>query len=86
MLESCYKLLGLDMNVAFDEVNIRYQRLVKKYYSDINSDNKDMKEELKKISMAYQIIFSFMQGRCLKYQKISEFSSHMISDMSDEKN
>lgn len=85
MLESCYKLLGLDMNVTFDEVNIRYQKLVKKNYSDINSGNKEMEEEFKKINMAYQITSSFMQDRCLKYQKISELFSHMIGDMSDEK-
>lgn len=85
MLESYYKILGLDMNATFDEVKKRYHKLAKKYHPDMNPGDKEMEEEFKKISTAYQMISAFMQDRCLKYQKIAEYCSNMISDMSDEK-
>lgn len=82
MLESYYKVLGLDMNATIDDIKKRYRDLAKKYHPDMNSGNIEFEEQFKKISAAYRFIMLHIYDRCFKYQKYYEFSRKDISNMS----
>lgn len=85
MLESCYKLLGLDMSATIDDVKKRYRELAKIYHSNKTSGNKELEEELKKITAAYRIIMLNMRDKCLEYEVKFEFKDEEIYNMPNEK-
>lgn len=49
-------LMGLEPPVTLDEIKTRYKKLAKKYHPDLNRDNPNAEELLKKINMAYTIL------------------------------
>ncbi len=49
-------LMGLDTPITFNDIKTRYKVLAKRYHPDLNSDNPDAEELLKKINMAYTIL------------------------------
>lgn len=49
-------LMGLEPPVTLDEIKARYKKLAKKYHPDLNRDDPNAEELLKKINMAYTIL------------------------------
>lgn len=49
-------LMGLSPPVTLEEIKARYKTLAKKYHPDLNKDNENAEELLKKINMAYTIL------------------------------
>lgn len=49
-------LMGLEPPVELEDIKKRYKKLAKKYHPDLNRDNPDAEELLKKINMAYTIL------------------------------
>lgn len=49
-------IMGLEPPVELDEIKTRYKMLAKKYHPDLNRDNPNAEELLKKINMAYTIL------------------------------
>ncbi len=49
-------IFGLSPPVTQDEMKTRYKTLAKKHHPDLNRDNPDAEETLKKINMAYTIL------------------------------
>ncbi len=49
-------LMGLEPPVELEDIKARYKKLAKKYHPDLNRDNPDAEELLKKINMAYTIL------------------------------
>lgn len=49
-------LMGLEPPVELEDIKARYKKLAKKYHPDLNKDNPDAEELLKKINMAYTIL------------------------------
>ncbi len=61
-------IMGLEPPVTLDEIKTRYKTLAKKYHPDINRDNQDAEELLKRINMAYTIL----KMAFAEYQKFVE--------------
>ncbi len=52
-----YKILGVDENVAHDDVKKAYRKLAVKYHPDKHPDNKkEAEEKFKKVSEAYYVL------------------------------
>ncbi len=49
-------IMGLSPPITLEEIKAQYKKLAKKYHPDINRDNKQAEELLKKINMAYTIL------------------------------
>jgi DnaJ-domain-containing protein 1 len=49
-------LMGLSPPVTLEEIKTCYKKLAKKYHPDLNRNNKQSEELLKKINMAYTIL------------------------------
>lgn len=49
-------LMGLEPPVELEDIKKRYKKLAKKYHPDLNRDNPNAEELLKKINMAYTIL------------------------------
>ncbi len=49
-------IMGLNPPVTLKEIKTRYKTLAKKYHPDLNKNNKEAEELLKKINMAYTIL------------------------------
>ncbi len=49
-------LMGLEPPVTLDEIKAKYKKLAKKYHPDLNKDDPNAEELLKKINMAYTIL------------------------------
>ena len=48
--------MGLQPPLTLDSLKRRYKKLAKEFHPDLNPDNKDAEEHLKKINMAYTIL------------------------------
>ncbi len=55
-------LMGLAPPINLDEIKKRYKILAKKYHPDLNKDEPDAQELLKKINMAYTILKLAFKG------------------------
>ena len=51
-----YEVLGIKPNATDAEIKAAYRNLVKKYHPDINREDPQAEELLKKINMAYTIL------------------------------
>ena len=60
-------IMGLEPPVDLEKVKARYKALAKKYHPDLNRDNPDAEELLKKINMAYTVLK-------LAYQKFGDLT------------
>lgn len=49
-------IMGLQPPLTLDSLKRRYKKLAKEFHPDLNPDNKDAEEHLKKINMAYTIL------------------------------
>ncbi len=49
-------IMGLSPPVTLDEIKTRYKALAKKHHPDLNKDNPNAEELLKKINMAYTVL------------------------------
>lgn len=49
-------MMGLSPPVTLDEIKTKYKKLAKKYHPDLNKDDPNAEELLKKINMAYTIL------------------------------
>lgn len=49
-------LMGLSPPVTLEDIKTQYKKLAKKYHPDLNKNNKQAEELLKKINMAYTIL------------------------------
>jgi len=64
-------LMGLAPPVTLDEIKAQYKKLAKKHHPDLNRDNPDAEELLKKINMAYTILkLAFEEYKNLPDHKI----------------
>ena len=61
-------IMGLEPPVTLEEIKTRYKTLAKKYHPDLNKNNQDAEELLKRINMAYTIL----KMAFAEYQKIIE--------------
>ena len=48
--------MGLAPPLTLEAIKVRYKTLAKKYHPDLNADNPDAEELLKKVNMAYTIL------------------------------
>ncbi len=58
-------IFGLEPPVDLDKIKTRYKELAKKYHPDVNKDNPQAEELLKKVNMSYTVLK-------LAYQKFDE--------------
>jgi DnaJ-domain-containing protein 1 len=58
-------IFGLEPPVDLEKIKIRYKELAKKYHPDINKDNPQAEELLKKVNMSYTVLK-------LAYQKFDQ--------------
>lgn len=58
-------IFGLEPPVDLDKIKARYKELAKKYHPDVNKDNPQAEELLKKVNMSYTVLK-------LAYQKFDE--------------
>lgn len=49
-------IMGLEPPITLDEIKAKYKILAKKYHPDLNKEDADAEELLKKINMAYTIL------------------------------
>ncbi len=61
-------IMGLSPPVTLDEIKSHYKKLAKKYHPDLNKDNSEAEELLKKINMAYTVLKLAFQ----EYSKLEE--------------
>jgi len=48
-----FKIIELEVGTKWDEIQIKFKKLVKKYHPDMNAGNKKFEEKLKIITLAY---------------------------------
>ena len=48
-----FEILGLDVNINWENIRSKFKKLVKKFHPDMNSGNKKFEEKLKVITLAY---------------------------------
>ena len=48
--------MELEVPITLTDIKKRYKELAKKYHPDLNPNNKDAEEQLKKVNMAYTIL------------------------------
>ena len=51
--KDAFKIMELDFNANWSQIQKKFKTLVKKYHPDKNSGNKKFEDKLKKITMAY---------------------------------
>jgi hypothetical protein len=49
-------IMGLNPPVTLTDIKAQYKKLAKKYHPDINRDDPDAEETLKKVNMAYTVL------------------------------
>lgn len=49
-------IFGLEPPVNLDDIKARYKELAKKYHPDINQDNPNAEEQLKRVNMSYTVL------------------------------
>ena len=49
-------IMELDVPITLTDIKKRYKELAKKYHPDLNPNDKDAEEQLKKVNMAYTIL------------------------------
>lgn len=59
------KELGLEETLDFDVIKKRYKELAKKLHPDINPDDAEAEDKLKKVNMAYTILKLAFSGQSL---------------------
>ena len=47
------QIMGLNDDVKWEQIHLKFKELVKKYHPDKNHGNKKFEEKLKKITLAY---------------------------------
>ena len=64
-------LMGLCPPVTLEEIKTRYKTLAKKHHPDLNKNNPESEELLKKINMAYTILkLAFEEYKNLPENKV----------------
>ncbi len=58
MTEDPYKILGVSPGASDDEIKRAYKQLAKKYHPDLNQNNPEAAEMMKKINEAYDILIN----------------------------
>ena len=48
-----FKIIELEVGTKWDEIQIKFKKLVKKYHPDMNAGNKKFEEKLKIVTLAY---------------------------------
>jgi len=48
-----FKIIELEVGAKWDEIQIKFKKLVKKYHPDMNAGNKKFEEKLKIVTLAY---------------------------------
>jgi hypothetical protein len=61
-------IMGLEPPLNLDKIKDRYRALVKKYHPDINRDDREAEELLKRINMAYTVL----KMACQKFESLPE--------------
>jgi len=51
--KDAFEIMGLNYSSSWEEVQIKFKKLVKKYHPDKNHGNKILEDKLKKITLAY---------------------------------
>lgn len=49
-------IFGLEPPLNLDDIKAQYKKLAKKYHPDLNKDNPNAEEQLKKINMSYTVL------------------------------
>jgi DnaJ-domain-containing protein 1 len=49
-------IFGLEPPLTLEDIKIRYKELAKKYHPDVNRDNPEAEELLKKVNMSYTVL------------------------------
>ena len=47
------QVMGLNDDIKWDQIHLKFKELVKKYHPDKNQGNREFEEKLKKITLAY---------------------------------
>ena len=48
-----FKIMGLELNASWPNIQKKFKTLVKKFHPDKNSGNKQFEDKLKRITLAY---------------------------------
>ncbi len=51
--KDAFKIMGLELNADWADIQKKFKTLVKKFHPDKNSGNKEFEDKLKKITLAY---------------------------------
>ena len=58
-----FKIMGLDLNDDWSNIQKKFKTLVKKFHPDTNAGNKEFEDKLKKITLAYSHLKTVMIKR-----------------------
>ena len=61
--KDAFKILGLEFNSNWLDIQKRFKTLVKKFHPDRNSGNKQYEDKLKKVTMAYSHLKTLMMRK-----------------------
>ena len=61
--KDAFKILGLEFNSNWSNIQKRFKTLVKKFHPDRNSGNKQYEDKLKKVTMAYSHLKTLMMRK-----------------------
>ena len=60
-----FEVLGIPIGLKWDEIKIKFKKLVKKFHPDMNAGNKKHEEKLKLITLAYtQLKKTYREKNC----------------------
>jgi len=51
--KDAYRIMGLNLNAKWSDIQKKFKTLVKKFHPDKNAGNKEFEDKLKKITLAY---------------------------------
>lgn len=61
-IQKALKMLDLTMPLTSEDLKKQYKKLAKKYHPDLNPNDKEAEERLKKINESYQILKKFLSA------------------------
>ncbi|MDD4238174.1 MAG: DnaJ domain-containing protein [Desulfotomaculaceae bacterium] len=58
-MEDYYSILGISRKATRKQINRAYRALARKYHPDVNKDDMQAEEKMKKINAAYEVLVDY---------------------------